>query len=455
MKAGFARLDVTPPFGYNLAGYFFPRPADGILTNLYVNAVAVDDGERRAALVTIDACSAIEKCTREIKEYTSSLTGLEPDSIFISCTHTHQGLGLYNFNGFNDTVKTRIADAVKLALFDLKEAKAYIARTEAKGVAFLRLFKMKDGTTKTNPSLADKDNVLCPFGEPDETVQLVKLKRENAPDIAIVNFQMHPDVIGGTKICHDWPGFVRTYLEEALSDEADGKGVRAIFFNGAEGDTAHNNRNRLSEGVFTLRKGIEHSRHIARVIVGAVIGAYTYAKEVNSDKVFYGKQSLQINSKRKPTPEELEIAYKVREAYTLGAEKAKAEGVSEWIGGREAVKDYPFDIVTARRYINLSNAPDTYTLYISAVGFGDVCFVGFPGEPFAEIGRQTKAKSPFEMTVPCCNTNNSAGYFPMKEVFGDVNGYEASTTPFEMGAAEKLIDGALALTNELKIFQLN
>jgi len=139
----------------------------------------------------------------------------------------------------------------------------------------------------------------------------------------------------------------------------------------------------------------------------------------------------------------------------LGAEKAKAEGVSEWIGGREAVKDYPFDIVTARRYINLSNAPDTYTLYISAVGFGDVCFVGFPGEPFAEIGRQTKAKSPFEMTVPCCNTNNSAGYFPMKEVFGDVNGYEASTTPFEMGAAEKLIDGALALTNELKIFQLN
>ncbi len=449
MKAGFARLDITPPFGYNLAGYFFPRPADGILTNLYVNAVAVDDGEKRAALVTIDACSSIEKCTREIKEYTSRLTGLEPDSIFISCTHTHQGLGLYNLNGFNDTVKTRIADAVKLALDDLKEARAYISRAEAKGVAFVRLYKLKDGTTKTNPSLKDKDNVLCPFGTPDETVQVVKLKRENAPDIAIVNFQMHPDVISGTKICHDWPGFVRTFLEQALVDEADGKGVKAICFNGAEGDTAHVDRTRLSEGILPLRKGVELSKHIARVIVGAVIGAYTYAKEIKCDKVFYGRRQVLINSKRKPTPEELEIAYEVREKYTLGAEKAKAEGRSEWIGGSEAVKDLPFDIVTARRYINLSTAPDTRTLYVSAVGFGDVCFVGFPGEPFTEIGRQTKAHSPFEMTLPCCLTNDSAGYFPMKEVFGDVNGYEASTTPFEMGAAEKLIDTALALTNEL------
>ena len=89
-------------------------------------------------------------------------------------------------------------------------------------------------------------------------------------------------------------------------------------------------------------------------------------------------------------------------------------------------------------------------LNLSSVGFGDVCFVGFPGEPFTEIGRQTKARSPFKMTFPCCMTNGQEGYFPMKDAFGGVKGYEASATKFEIGTAERLIEEAVALTEELK-----
>ena len=207
---------------------------------------------------------------------------------------------------------------------------------------------------------------------------------------------MHPDVIGGTKICHDWPGFVRMYLEQALKDEADGKGVHAICFNGAQGDTAHVDRTRIKEGIIVKRGGVKHSKHIAKVIVGSLLGQYTYAKEVKADKVFFKRQPVIIDSAKKPTPEQLEIAYKVRDAYNAGVAKAKAEGRSEWEGGAEATKDFPFDRVTAVRYISLSQEPDTYTLYLSSVGFGDVCFIGFPGEPFTEIGRQTKANSPFK-----------------------------------------------------------
>ena len=47
-------------------------------------------------------------------------------------------------------------------------------------------------------------------------------------------------------------------------------------------------------------------------------------------------------------------------------------------------------------------------------------------------------------------TNGQWGYFPMKEVFGEVNGYEASATRFEVGTAEKLIDAAVALTKEMQ-----
>ena len=450
MKVGFSRLDITPPFGYSLVGYPYKRPADDIITPLYVNAVVIDDGETRAALVTLDAEGATAECTKIIREYTAEMTGLNADAIYISCVHAHQAIGLYSMGGFHDIVKTRVSDAVQMAIYDLKEAKAYVARSKAEGVAFIRLYRMKDGSTKTNPGMPSADKVAGPIGAPDENVQLIKFKREGAADVAIVNFQMHPDVIGGTKICHDWPGFVRQYLEQALKDEANGMGVHAVCFNGAQGDTAHVDRTRLSEGILPKRGGVAHSKHIARVVVGSLLGQYTYAKEVPCGKVFFKRQPVIIDSTTKPTPEQLEIAYKVRDAYNEGVAKAKAEGRSEWDGGTEATKHFPFDRVTAVRYISLSKEPDTYTLYLSAVGFGDVCFIGFPGEPFTDIGRQTKARSPFEMTFISCMTNGQEGYFPMKEVFGEVNGYEASATRFAVGTAERFIEAAVALTEELK-----
>ena len=450
MRVGFARLDITPPLGYNLVGYFHPRPADGIITPLFVNAVVIDDDRKKVALVTLDAEGATADCTQAMREYAAELTGIDPDAVFISCVHTHQAIGIYAMGGFHDIVKTRVADAIKLAMDDLKESKAYVARSKAEGVAFVRLYRMKDGTTKTNPGLISGPNVAGPIGTPDEEVQLLKFTREGAADIAVVQFQMHPDVIGGTKICHDWPGFVRTYLERALSDEADGRGVHAICFNGAQGDTAHVDRTRVMEGILEMRQGVPHSKHIAKVIAGAVMGVYTYAKEVPADSVFYKRHQILVNGVKKPTPEELELAYEVFHAYAAGAAKAKEEGRSEWDGGKEAIAHYPIDIVAARRAIGLSKGPDVYTLNLSTVGFGEVCFIGFPGEPFTEIGRQTKARSPFEMTFPCCMTNGQVGYFPMREAFGDVKGYEASSTKFEIGTAERLIEEAAALTQEMK-----
>lgn len=52
--AGFARLDITPPLGVHLGGYFTERIADGVLDPLYVNAVAFGQGENKAVLIVCD-----------------------------------------------------------------------------------------------------------------------------------------------------------------------------------------------------------------------------------------------------------------------------------------------------------------------------------------------------------------------------------------------------------------
>ena len=39
LKAGFARLDMTPPFGSPLAGYYEMRDADGVRDPIYLKAL--------------------------------------------------------------------------------------------------------------------------------------------------------------------------------------------------------------------------------------------------------------------------------------------------------------------------------------------------------------------------------------------------------------------------------
>ena len=53
-KAGFARVDITPPFGTPIVGYFEERHAKGLLDNLEANALAVSDGERTAVMIAAD-----------------------------------------------------------------------------------------------------------------------------------------------------------------------------------------------------------------------------------------------------------------------------------------------------------------------------------------------------------------------------------------------------------------
>ena len=52
-KVGFSRVDITPPLGIPIAGYYVKRFADGVLDNLDCNCIAVSDGEKTALLYSL------------------------------------------------------------------------------------------------------------------------------------------------------------------------------------------------------------------------------------------------------------------------------------------------------------------------------------------------------------------------------------------------------------------
>ena len=71
-------------------------------------------------------------------------------------------------------------------------------------------------------------------GTPDDELQVIRVQREGAKEIILVNFGLHPDGIGGTKFCADWPGFMRIALKEKYGED-----VTVLFFNGCCGDVNH------------------------------------------------------------------------------------------------------------------------------------------------------------------------------------------------------------------------
>jgi neutral ceramidase len=85
---------------------------------------------------------------------------------------------------------------------------------------------------------------------------------------------------------------------------------------------------------------------------------------------------------------------------------------------------------------------------LHGIRIGDIGLVGFPGEPFAEIGAAVKHASPFAHTLFSGYTNDYLGYLPVDSARPD-GGYEVETTPFAPGSADAVIEASLALLHTL------
>ena len=91
LLAGFGRVNITPPLGIGLAGYFRPRIADGILDELETNALALKADNDEIMLISIDNIGFENAVMKKIRESVSERTGIPEEAVFVHCTHPHTG----------------------------------------------------------------------------------------------------------------------------------------------------------------------------------------------------------------------------------------------------------------------------------------------------------------------------------------------------------------------------
>ena len=181
------------------------------------------------------------------------------------------------------------------------------------------------------------------------------------------------------------------------------------------------------------------ARFIGRALAGTILQVFDKVEYTDVDSVAILHKMVKVRS-NKPTPEDdMEKAHLYAKLHKEGRDD-----------------EIPFEamelttaIAKANRLVRLENGPDFFELELTGVRLGGVALVGFPGDPFTDIGRQTKTAEGWKLILPCCIVNGYGGYFPTADAFLE-GGYEANTSSYHATVAETLVAGAKELLAELK-----
>jgi neutral ceramidase len=165
LRIGAAEIDITPPVGYRMAGYFNERISTGVHDPLHAKAIVIEQGRRQLALVSCDLVGVQLRDTASARAQASQRTGIPVTNIVICATHSHTGplyegaLRAY----FHETalrklgedphekvdysafLTERLVEVIVQAEANLRPAELQVGIGKEEGLSFNRRYWMKNG----------------------------------------------------------------------------------------------------------------------------------------------------------------------------------------------------------------------------------------------------------------------------------------------------------------------
>ncbi|MDF2715728.1 MAG: Neutral ceramidase [Paenibacillus sp.] len=431
MKIGLAEVNITPPLGMQIPGYGpKPRLATGMKDELYAKAMVIESGETALAFIVIDIISLELDSSERIRDRVHEYTGIPPEHVMVSCTHTHTGPPRpvdADALGYYPTLEAKSADAAILAWSKREEARIGYGRGSEDSVAFNRRFFMKDGTLQTNPGILNPD-IDRPEGPIDPEVLVVRIDNALGEPLGVVsNYAVHTDCVSGTEYSGDYPAYISRTIKQLY-----GESVVSLFFQGACGNINH---------IDVL------GRHDPKVIphrirMGNILGL-EISKVRDKTKAAEGNAGLAVASR-----------------FVNVSERALRKHEIEWAENTlAALRGIPDDTLSSKQVMEKTRAKQRldsirqpltsrkYEIQVSAIG--DLAVVALPAEMFVEFGLEIKEKSPYAYTMINELSNGSGNNYVCTPAAYDRGGYEPTGTKFAEEAGDLFVRAALELLNEL------
>lgn len=442
MQFGFAKTDITPRVGVDLAGFgpFRNRVSVGVRDRLWARAMAVADGKTTVLIVACDLIGLSRELVGKVRERVAAQRNFPPKNLLLSCTHTHSGPATIPLLGWGrmdppylELLPGRIVAACVAALDSLADATLHHACVTAEGIGLNREYD------RDAPPLAEVLDEAWRPAKPeltDTACHVFRIEREGRQIGFVTSLGCHPVVCcAESRWMHgDWCGVATNLLER------EHPGSVGLFLQGAQGDVnscvVHK-----SEQDSLLALDIVAARYARAVRQGfsaAVPVAADRLANLNRDIVF----------RRKHLPRETIAAWLTEAEAKLAAPNASDED-----------RDLRMATVHALALRSLLTRLDAGESLDSAseihgVRIGPVALLGAPFEIFQAIKNRVvgQAKAPVPLVLGL--VNGLLGYAPDWERGGG-DGYAAKTVPMITGdlpfddVATQLSDALLDLDAKL------
>lgn len=455
-QAGAATSNITPPLASNQAARSSRRQATHVHDELHARCLVLDDGQSRLALVVCDLRHISAEVVAGAKQIIQRSTGIPPESVLISATHTHTSTGAKLEEGdgqpyydYREFLTRRIADGVQRAVNQLQPARIGWGVAEEPTQVFNRrwflmpsrgaIYGAHDNIEQvdTNPGY---HGLLRPAGPVDPQITFLSVQStEGKPIGLLASYGLH--YVGGipaNTISADYFAIFADRVGELLgADRHQDPPFVGIMANGTSGDV--NNLERYSKEELKKRgpqlrkryQPYEKAREVAHLCAEKLLQAHKSLKWHDHVRLSSVQRTLTFK-RRYPTKEEAEWAEAVE------AKKIKPMSTSRYSTYR-----------TVLAYAS-PDMPSTIDVVVQTHLIGDLAVAAMPFEVFAEIGLELKQRSPIQPLMNISIANGSHGYLPTPEQHR-LGGYETwiGVNKVQLDASVKMVDALIEMLDEL------
>jgi hypothetical protein len=397
MKAGFAKVDMTPGLGGHKIGWIKPIPIERIADPLYARAGVFQSGRQRLGFVQLDTLSVRWSTVREIRSRVEKICGLRSACLMVAATHNHSGPAVATVcdvprdDATVETLVERAVEAVARAVAGLEEAEIGFAHTFEFGLTHNRRTALRDGTTTTHGLGFRHPLALYTEGPIDPEVAVLAAQRPGGGLLgAVVNFACHPVHFGGEPVVTaGFPGVLAATMAERGCPHT-------LFLNGACGNISPGNPTLAAQPTMA-----DIGRHLAEDAFEAI--------------------------------EQMTF----RTALTLGARQTTVQLPYRRISAAEVKGTVP----GAQRFVDPAaydrampklleriRERGTQPAEVQVLRLGEVAFAAIPAELFVQLGLRIKEGAHPLHGLVVSHANGMVGYIPHREAF-QRGGYETTFGP--------------------------
>lgn len=238
LKAGVAKVDITPANtdGVTVAGH--RRVIHGVRDPLRAGVLLLDDGNTKAAIVTLDTITAWDKMVQLARERISEKTDVPEENILVAASHNHSGPGFSADPEWAAELIDKLGQAAEKAADDMRTVT--IGYGEGSINFNINRRKVIEGRAVFR---------LNPDGPNDPRVKVLRFDDGSSltPLAVIMHAVCHPCFFtwgdkatppypdGYPKMSADFPGEAQTFVESTYNNQTN-----SLFLQGCAGDIRPN-----------------------------------------------------------------------------------------------------------------------------------------------------------------------------------------------------------------------